>query len=268
MSPLVAGLFAGLVAIAVTHGIERLGGRVGGVLGTVPTTIVPAAWGIYDPADPAGFQAAMGLVPLGMLQNAVFLWLWRVVPPRLPAGSLGLRLALMSTVSVSAWFGLAAIDLVLVAAARTRGVDPAWIGGAAWVATVGTGVAACWRPLPSPRGHHRVNVATLAARGALAALAVAVAVAIARAGVPLLSGMAAVFPAIFLTSMISLWSAQGEAVPVGAVGPMMLGSASVGAYALFALGTLPTLGPAAGSLAAWALAVVLVTAPAAAWLRR
>ena len=42
-----AAAFAGLVAVGVTVAIERLGGRVGGLLGTLPTTIVPASLGIY-----------------------------------------------------------------------------------------------------------------------------------------------------------------------------------------------------------------------------
>ena len=46
---------------------------------------------------------------------------------------------------------------------------------------------------------------------------------IARLGGSIAAGVTAVFPAIFMTTMISLWLSQGEAVQVGAVGPMMLG---------------------------------------------
>ena len=38
---------AGGVAILVTLAIERFGGRLGGILGTIPTTIVPASWGLW-----------------------------------------------------------------------------------------------------------------------------------------------------------------------------------------------------------------------------
>ena len=41
------GLFAGIVAILVTVSIEKFGGLIGGVLGTVPSTIIPAAAGVY-----------------------------------------------------------------------------------------------------------------------------------------------------------------------------------------------------------------------------
>ena len=43
-------LLAGLVAIGATVAIERFGGRIGGLLATVPTTIVPASIGMaYSP---------------------------------------------------------------------------------------------------------------------------------------------------------------------------------------------------------------------------
>ncbi|MDE0574277.1 MAG: hypothetical protein OSB32_01670, partial [Candidatus Poseidoniales archaeon] len=75
---LLAALLAGLVAIAVTVAIEKFGGLIGGILGTIPTTIVPAAAFIWL-ADPTNsvFQSAMVMVPVGMLLNAIFLWLWR-----------------------------------------------------------------------------------------------------------------------------------------------------------------------------------------------
>ncbi|TNF34719.1 MAG: hypothetical protein EP329_06950, partial [Deltaproteobacteria bacterium] len=103
-----AAIFAGVVATGVTVAIERFGGRLGGLLGTLPTTVVPASLGIW--AQTGGgevFTAAMDATPLGMLVNAVFLWLWRALPPRLPALRLGPLLALMTTLALAAWLVLA-----------------------------------------------------------------------------------------------------------------------------------------------------------------
>ena len=47
--PIVSGIFAALVAVAATVAIERLGGRLGGVIGSIPTTIVPASLGFFLP---------------------------------------------------------------------------------------------------------------------------------------------------------------------------------------------------------------------------
>ena len=82
------------------------------------------------------------------------------------------------------------------------------------------------------------------------------------------SGIASIFPAIYLTTMASLWLGQGEAVPAGAVGPMMLGSTSVGAFALLAIVCLPALGPWPGAAIAWLVSVGCVSLPGFVWLRR
>ena len=50
-----SGIFAGLMAIFVTVAIEKWGGVKGGILGTLPITIVPAAIGIYA-VDPLSFS--------------------------------------------------------------------------------------------------------------------------------------------------------------------------------------------------------------------
>ena len=80
--------------------------------------------------------------------------------------------------------------------------------------------------------------------------------------------MASVFPVIFLTTMVSLWLSQGEAVQSGAVGSMMLGSTAVSAFALTAAFALPAYGVVAGCALGWLAAVCFVSLPAAAWVRR
>lgn len=265
MNALLAAVFAALAAIAATRAVERLGGRVGGVVGTMPTTIVPASLGLWA-ADPARFTDSMAMVPAGMLVNAGFLWSWRELPPRLGADDLATRLAKMTGLSLALWCAGAAVLVGVSHVARDL-TAPATIGAASLALTVVCGVAACWTPPPAPRGGRPVTATALLARGGLAAAAIGGSVLVASAGSPLLAGMATVFPAIFLTTMVSLWLAQGEAVPVGAVGPMMLGSASVGAYALLAAALFPTWG-LRGAVPAWLLAVLLVSLPAGAWLRR
>jgi hypothetical protein len=265
----VPALLAGTVAVAITLAIERFGGRVGGLLGTLPSTIVPAAWGIFQASDNnAAFVIAMLGVPVGMLLNGGFLFCWRVLPPRLPAASLGGRLALTLALSLGAWS--------IAAAAVVVGVDqlPADVGTrvpigiGATVALAAIGVLATRRAPPSPRGRRGVGPLTLVLRGSGAALAVGVAVVIAHAGAPLLAGIASVFPAIFLTTMVALWLAQGEAVPVGAVGPMMLGSSSVSVFALLAALTFPSVGAGAGMVLSWIGAALLATVPASWWVVR
>ena len=109
---------------------------------------------------------------------------------------------------------------------------------------------------------------TLLCRGLLAAGAIGAAVFLAAVGGPLAAGVAAVFPAIFLTTMVSLWVSQGEAVQAGAVGPMMLGSTSVAVFCVLAAWTIPTLGVGWGTVSAWLGATLGATLPAWLWLHR
>lgn len=268
---LTSALFAGLVAVGATVAVERLGGRVGGVLATTPSTILAAAAGVFAAAPTeAAFQAAMSATPAGMLLNALFLWLWRLLPPHLPAWGLGARLALMTTLSLGAWL-IGALGVVTFLGPIRAAGDTATllkIGLGLTVAAILLGLITSRGAAASSSAPRPVPLGVLIARGLFAAIAVSVAVVWSRLGGPLAAGMASVFPVIFLTTMVSLWLSQGEAVQSGAVGPMMLGSTAVSAFALIAAFALPALGVVAGCAVSWVGAVLLVSLPAAAWVRR
>jgi hypothetical protein len=260
---LLSALAAGVVAILATVAIEKLGGRRGGVVGTLPTTIVPAAIGFWwASSSTADFRDALYVVPAGMLVNALFLWSWRVLPPRLPDGSVRSRLLVMVAASMSAWALMAFLLLRATEAYRGAGLPMAVWGWGFFLTAVGLATIACLRNGPAPAGTRRVGPAALLGRGMLAASAIGLAVALATLSGPVIGGIVSIFPAIFLTAMIALWLAQGEAVPAGAVGPMMLGSTSVSAFALLAATLMPVAGPAAGAALAWLGSVLLVTLPA------
>ena len=265
---LVAGISAGVVAIAATVAVERLGGRLGGLLGTLPTTIVPAAAGIaVNSHTVEGFEAAMAAVPVGMWVDVLFLLCWRLGPRWLPPWSRSARLMAMVAASLAMWLCVALVAVRSLEWAIVAGVAPLLLGGIGMAASLLLGVVATVNPPPAPKGSRKVGVGTLLARGCLAAVAIAVAVSLASVAGPTVAGIASVFPAIFLTSMVSLWWSQGETVQGGAVGPMMLGASSVSAYALIAAVCLPRFGLWSGGGLAWVLAVCTVTVPAFLWLR-
>ena len=255
-SILLPALLAGTVAIGATMAIERWGGVVGGLLSTLPTTIVPASLGIWGgSAEPRAFAEAMAAVAPGMLLNVVFLYLWRWLPPRLPQGSVPVRLGLMLTAAMSVWLAGAVAIVLSGQWMRASGINPVILGVITVVAMVAFGLFATWTPRPAPPGNRKVARPVLLARGLLAATAIGVSVWLAAVGGPLAAGVASVFPAIFLTTMVALWLSQGVTVQGGAVGPMMLGSSSVAAYALLAAATMPALGPWLGAALAWLAAV-------------
>lgn len=259
---------AGAIAIVVSLAIERFGGVVGGLLGTLPTTIVPAALGIYAvSADVASFRASMAVVPVGMAVDGLFLVCWRVFPGWI-GGSPKRQLAGTLAGALGVWAVLAAGAVGLIVLLREAGVAPLWVGGTAFVLLELGGIWACRDHIAAPSGTKRVSVVVLGVRGLLAGSAIAVAGGLAAWGGPMLAGMASVFPAIFLTTMVSVWWSQGRAVSLGAVGPMILGSGAVSAFALTSAWWIPTYGPTVGGVLAWFVASCGVTVPAWLWLRR
>ena len=266
---IVSASFAALVAILVTLAIERLGGHRGGLLGTLPSTIVPAAIGLYA-ASPTleAFEAALLMTPLGMFFNAVFLLCWRVLPDRIPTLPSRLRLVTCCVLSLACWAALASAGIWVMPRIHALGLDH-WTAGLV-VLGLGllVGILACIKNPPGPAGAATVGTVTLAARGLLAGLAIGSAIWLAEHAGPHIAGLAAVFPAIFITTMVSLWWTHGESVGAGAVGPMMLGGTSVSGFALCAAALIPALGPVMGSVAAWVIAVGSITLPSWWWMSR
>ena len=263
---LIGAAAAGGIAIGVTWSIERWGGRVGGLLGTLPSTIVPASVGIFSSnEDVSVFQHAMDSASAGMLVNAIFLYSWKFLPSRLPKWPLLQLLLVMSLLSLGVWL-LLAVGLVSASQSLWGVASSAALGWGGLCAVVVIGAGATWRAAPAPRGNRSVSRLALLSRGVFAAAAIGIAIVLSGWLGGLAAGVASIFPAMFLTAMVSLWWSQGQAVPGGAVGPMMLGSASVSAYAVVAREAVPWFGIWTGSLVSWCFAVLLVTVPAWWWL--
>ncbi|MDA7491979.1 hypothetical protein N8392_00365 [Candidatus Poseidonia sp.] len=265
-SILLSAVLAGVVATAVTVAIERWGGLIGGLLGTAPSTIVPAAVGMYATGGEADTIASLSIVPFGMMLNALFLGVWMVMPSLLSNRRSALWVTTLTALLVWALLG-----------AAVMGVMDTWLQPSLTEAEVALMGLACMvlvsvafnlRPVEAPKGTNAVRRSVLIARGSMAAIAIGVAVWCSSLGYPLLAGLASVFPAIFLTSMVALWLAQGATVPRGAAGPMMLGGASVAVYANVAMWSLPAYGMVWGSVVAWLISVVGWSCPAFVVLKR
>ncbi len=256
---LFSALFAGLVATLVTIAIEKWGGIIGGVLGTVHTTIIPAAVGMYVAGDDLGI--ALSIVPLGMLLNGIFLLCWVIFPRKFNTSLLATTI-----ISLTIWTIIGTL-LVKVSESLLDIIKDWHLGLIGFIILAILGVIFNWKPRPSPVGNNKVPVKVLLVRGIAAAIAIGICVWLAGLGLPLLAGLASVFPAIFLTSMVALWISQGNDVPIGAAGPMMLGGASVSVYSLIAMWSLPSQGIIMGSILAWIGSVLLWSIPAYFWIK-
>jgi len=260
------GVFAGLAAILVTVAIEKFGGFIGGVLGTVPSTIIPAAAGVYALEGDQALTASMSVVPIGMLINGMFLGVWIILPKYIASDTLKLPITVVS--SLCTWAVLALFGL-LVARRVTGGIISEMMLGIIGLVLLATlAIMFNLKNRAAPKGENKVPIMILSIRGIAAGLAIAACLVLAEVGLPFVAGLASAFPAIFLTSMVALWLSQGPQVPQGAAAPMMLGGASVSVYALLAMWSLPSFGIILGSVIAWFGAVGLWTIPAFLLLRK
>ncbi|MEY3141958.1 MAG: hypothetical protein RLY21_451 [Planctomycetota bacterium] len=264
----VPALFAGVVAILATVAVERFGGVTGGLLSSIPTTIVPFAVGSFARnADLDEFRRTMAFVPVGILLNALYLLLWRIVPARIGRRTRSHLLLWTMLATLGAWLVVASVVVVAHDVTRPTVSQSLAIGIAAFVTGILLGIAANRTPHPAPKGAHRVGIGVLVARGIAAALVIGFALVLARAKLPVASGIASVFPVIFTTIMVATWLAQGAHVPTGSVGPMALGTLSVSAFALLATVLFPLMPLALAAVLAWIIAIACVSVPAFLYLR-
>lgn len=259
-SVLVSAFLAGCIAVLVTLAIERWGGLTGGILGTMPSTILPAAAGIYLAGDEVLFAQSLAIMPLGMLINGIFLSVWIFLPPRLERSKSPLLTTALG--ALAAWFICGMLMLFGVEYALELGVSSWSMATLGLVLIIGLAIRMNWNVREAPKGSEPVAFQVLILRGSAAAAAIGAAVWLSSQGQPFIAGLAAVFPAIFLTSMVALWLAQGPTVPRGAAGPMALGGVSVAVYAMVAMYSLPEWGVYLGSLVAWMAAVLGWSLPA------
>ena len=243
---LLYALFAGIVAILVTVAIEKFGGIIGGVLGTIPSTIIPAAAGVYSIDGTESLRDSMSMVPSGMLMNGIFLSVWIYFPHYIKQE----KLKLISTTifALAVWLALAIFSLKVVELSPIQDLGNFIIGLIGFILLVLFSVLLNLNSIAAPKGENKVPLLILGCRGIAAALAIGFCLILAKQGLPLVAGLVSAFPAIFLTSMVALWLSQGSKVPQGAAAPMMLGGASVSVYALVSMYTIPEYGIVLGSI--------------------
>lgn len=269
-SALIAGLLSGVVAMTITRLIEHFGGIIGGVLGTMPTTVVLLGFGFATTLkDEDEFRLSLYLVPMGMFINMFFLLVWRLLPALLKKQqrSFGANLAILIATSLGVWFLLASGSYLLNGKLLHRDVQSVLIAGLVslgLVVVIGLGIS--FHHVDAPRGNKPVTWRMLFLRGTFAAVSIFFTVYLGTWS-PTLGGIFATFPVLFMTTMVSLWMAQGSGVPTGATGPMILGGTATPVYSLAFAVLKARLGMGTAFVAAYAAAVLCVSIPTFAFLR-
>jgi hypothetical protein len=169
---LISGGAASILAVVITRLIERFGGVIGGVAGSLPTTIVIAAAGFYSTLDDEALKQALYVVPLGMLVDGGVLACWRTIPFYLPT-SWTPRTCFLITLASSLvfWATFAASAYLFVTYALLDTVNYIlYAGVVALFLNILLGLKMSWKYRAAPRGDRPVSWAMLLARGLFAGI--------------------------------------------------------------------------------------------------
>lgn len=239
-------LVAGVWITAATMLSERMGTKVGGMLGNLPSTILTSLLFIGITQSPEFVAETTRTVPLGMFLSTLFLFTFISLAKR------GLLIALPA--SLSAWVILAGLSSFFQDTPRI-----------AWIllysaAALGTYLLA-EKVLNIPslgKINKRYSMAQILFRALFAGSVVGASVVIARAGSPFWAGIFASFPAMMLSAMVILTRSAGAPFARATGKIMLLASTNIVVYSLVASLSFPALGIWWGTLVAYLAAALWV----------
>jgi hypothetical protein len=238
-------LIGGAWVAMATFLAGRFGSRVGGLVGGFPSTIVVILLFVGLTQDVGSAARSTTVIPVAMGCNGLFVVVFLLLSRR------GLAWGLVA--ALAAWFLLAG-SLVVLGLRSLSASLAGWLLLSVFCWVVLRRRVAC-EPVdvPAPRAAH------LVLRACASGSVIAGAVLAAKLAGPLLGGVLAVFPAIFLSTLVITYRAGGQGF-AWAVGRSLLlsGLLNVPVYALAVRWLYPWCGIAKGTLLA--LVVSLLTA--------
>ena len=125
---------------------------------------------------------------------------------------------------------------------------------------VGIAIHLCLSNPEAPKGKKYVSWSMLTLRGIFAAATIGATIGISSTSA-LAAAILSTFPVIFTTTMVALYFSQGAAVQLGCIGPLMLGSVSVGFYAVCVGLLAPVTTVPAASAISYVICVVTLPPP-------
>jgi len=240
-------LIAASVVVVITMIAEKFGTRVGGILGTVPSTIVVAFVFISINQGEVFASSAASVVPAEMAINLAFLFLFNLMAKRSVIGALVVSLLIWALLST----GLLISDLSSIL-----------LSSMIYLAVLLFIFYLMERPLKM-RSSGSVNVeytvGKIAFRGVFAGLIIGTSVVLSNVG-DAIAGIFSVFPAIFLSTMMIMLKEHGANFSAGMGKSMILGSQTVVVYAIAIHFLYPEVGVILGSVAAYAISMIMVLA--------
>ncbi len=232
--PFISAVLALTMVILVTVIGERWGTRIGGLVGTIPSLLLIALIFIGLSSGPERAASSASIVIIEMGANITFLSVYLLTIHKGMVRALALSMSVWAVISylilISGGFGTAGNSLLyfFMLVANLALLRHIRISS---------------RPMKL-----RYSVKELSFRGILGGTAIGAAVFLSKVGGPVIGGIFAVFPAIFLSTMIIYSLKHDIEVPRAMGKSMTLGSLNVFSYALTASLTFPVWGIWLGSL--------------------
>jgi hypothetical protein len=224
---------------------ERFGSKIGGVIAWMPSTIVIALFFIGWTQTPVAASQATVIVPLIMGIDAIFIITYASLVRR------NFPLALLASLFVWLCFSFA---LVLI---HFNNFSLSLIGflGLLLVSYV---VMEYVLHVKSLAGRNTsLSFSNVLMRGLVSGVIITLAVAFAKLGGPLLGGVFASFPAVFLSTMILTYFAQGRVFSVSVMKTLMLsGTINATVYASAVRYLYPLFGLIGGTISSFLLSLL------------
>ena len=215
------------MSIAVTVLIENLGGALGSIIATIPSTIIPAVVIILTEEGRTMDERYDAIIAClyGMFgTNILFMPCWKIVPPLLPRKwKNGTRILASVLVSIAVWFSGAIVLILLKNVFNAMGVSTIGYGIIILAVSIVCGVCFCWYLPPTPAGKNKVKWYIYLARGLMASFTIFISGVLSQTSSGVAAGAMSTVPAMFLTTMVSVSISQGPEVAAGAIGPLMMG---------------------------------------------
>jgi hypothetical protein len=235
---ILAFFLSALVVILVTIVAEKYGTKIGGILGTLPSTIIIAFVFIGLDQGITTASKSVAVVPAGMAINLLFLVCFAVLSYR------SLFLAILG--SFSLWT-LCAILLYIY------DITNIWLSLVVFILSF-LCTFVFFEYVKKTRSASNVKVKYTAIkimfRGVIAGIVIAISVILSTTS-PVLSGIFSIFPAIFFSTMLISVREHGSDFAAGIAKSMIYGSPSVVSYACAIHFLYPIYGILVGSIIAF-----------------
>jgi uncharacterized membrane protein (GlpM family) len=237
---LIPFILSALVVIIVMFIAETYGSKVGGILGTLPSTIVVAFVFISLSEGPKFASDAAVVVPAELGVNVIFLFVFSLLVRRSIALSFGVTFLIWTILSFL--LVIFEIDSIITSILIYL---VCMIGAFFYLEKK--------QKIPSqPKVAIHYTIKKILFRGVLAGTVIALAVVLSNVG-SIISGIFSVFPAILSSTMLISVREHGPEFASGMAKSMMIGLSSVATYATVINILYPISGVLYGSLAAYGI---------------